>query len=288
MRFEAENKESFQFGNKKSVISKNNEHQKGKGVEKKDGWEYPKYTAKKSASTNNVGITVFIPVDLTEEIEVMNENPPVSNIKQGDLARSVSFNKLASCSNSTRACSGLNEKAKEAKTLERQRAKEVAKKGHVKPAHNFLDAHEKFLIGVATKGVVKLFNAVNKAQHAQKGLNPSKSKDAKVIGKRRREAFLSGIGKKPRNASDTHGKGPKPSEKEDNEPAWAPLRDSYMLTSSKLKNWDKMPVRTLHECFLLCMILHSLCFDFIFSYFSGTNVDDDMGEMLRGSSDDED
>ncbi|KAF6146505.1 hypothetical protein GIB67_037805 [Kingdonia uniflora] len=136
----------------------------------------------------------------------------------------------------------------------------VAEKGHVKPAHNFLDSHEKFLIGVATKGVVKLFNAVNKAQHAQKGLNPSRSKDAKVIGKRRREAFLSGIGKKPRNASDTRGKGPKPSEKEDDGPAWAPLRDSYMLTSSKLKNWDKMP----------------------------ETVEDDMGEMRRGSSDDED
>ncbi|KAF6139482.1 hypothetical protein GIB67_033161 [Kingdonia uniflora] len=121
------------------------------------------------------------------------------------------------------------------------------------PAHNFLDSHEKFLIGVATK-------EVNKAQHAQKGLNPSRSKDAKVIGKRRREAFLSGIGKKPRNASDTRGKGPKPSEKEDDGPAWAPLRDSYMLTSSKLKNWDKMP----------------------------ETVEDDMGEMRRGSSDDED
>ncbi|KAF6166046.1 hypothetical protein GIB67_012943 [Kingdonia uniflora] len=119
MRIEAENKEGFQVGNKKSVISKNNEHQKGKEVEKKDGWEYPKYTAKKSASTNNVGITAFILVDLTEEIEEKNENPHVNNIKQGDLARSVSFNKLVSCSNSTRACSGLNEKAKEATTLEK-------------------------------------------------------------------------------------------------------------------------------------------------------------------------
>ncbi|KAF6163594.1 hypothetical protein GIB67_022159 [Kingdonia uniflora] len=128
MRIEAENKEGFQLGNKKSVISKNNEHQKGKEVEKKDGWEYPKYTAKKSVSTNNVGITAFIPVDLTEEIEEMNENPPVSNIKQGDLARSVSFNKLVSCSNSTRACSGLNEKAKEATTLEKQRVKEAMEK----------------------------------------------------------------------------------------------------------------------------------------------------------------
>lgn len=30
---------------------------------------------------------------------------------------------------------------------------------------------------------------------------------------------------------------------EDEQPAWAPLRDNYMLTSSKLKDWDKMPVR---------------------------------------------
>lgn len=28
-------------------------------------------------------------------------------------------------------------------------------------------------------------------------------------------------------------------------PAWAPLRDNYMLTNSKLKDWDKMPVRTI-------------------------------------------
>lgn len=26
-------------------------------------------------------------------------------------------------------------------------------------------------------------------------------------------------------------------------PAWAPLRDNYMLTNSKLKDWDKIPVR---------------------------------------------
>lgn len=25
-------------------------------------------------------------------------------------------------------------------------------------------------------------------------------------------------------------------------PAWAPLRDNYMLTNSKLKDWDKFPV----------------------------------------------
>lgn len=114
----------------------------------------------------------------------------------------------------------------------------VGEKGHMKPA-NFLDTHEKFLIGVATKGAVKLFNAVNKAQNAQKGLNPSRSKDAKVIKKRRKEAFFSELSKMPSQSTDT-------SAKVDGEgPAWAPLRDNYMLTNSKLKDWDKMPETTL-------------------------------------------
>ncbi|KAF2288993.1 hypothetical protein GH714_023542 [Hevea brasiliensis] len=115
----------------------------------------------------------------------------------------------------------------------------VGEKGHVKPA-NYLDSHEKFLIGVATKGVVKLFNAVNKAQNAQKGLDPSRTKDAKVIKKRRKEAFFSELGKTPvsdRNAKVHKSSGPVDSEG----PSWAPLRDNYMLTNSKLKDWDKMP-----------------------------------------------
>ncbi|RZC50517.1 hypothetical protein C5167_018940 [Papaver somniferum] len=53
-------------------------------------------------------------------------------------------------------------------------------KGHVKlPA--YLDSHDKFLMSVAAKGVIKLFTAVSKAQNAQKGLNPSRAKDAKGI-----------------------------------------------------------------------------------------------------------
>ncbi|RHN65930.1 putative ribosomal RNA-processing protein [Medicago truncatula] len=112
----------------------------------------------------------------------------------------------------------------------------LAEKGHVTPA-NYLDAHEKFLISVATKGVVKLFNAVNKAQVAQKGLDPSKNRDAKVIKKRTKEAFFSALGKPAigtsakANASTNKG--------EDEQPSWAPLRDNYMLTSSRIKDWDK-------------------------------------------------
>ncbi|KAA3474766.1 RRP15-like protein [Gossypium australe] len=121
----------------------------------------------------------------------------------------------------------------------------VAEKGHVKPA-NYLDSQEKFLIGIATKGVVKLFNAVNKAQKAQKGLDPSRSKDAKVIRKRRKEAFFSELGKTSLPARDSSSKGNTSSDSMNDEgPAWAPLRDNYMLTNPKLKDWDKMADSTI-------------------------------------------
>ncbi|KAM7498474.1 hypothetical protein LguiA_022888 [Lonicera macranthoides] len=116
----------------------------------------------------------------------------------------------------------------------------VREKGHVKPANNYLDPHEKFLIGVATKGVKLagfelndlIIIQVNKAQNAQKGLNPLRSKDAKVIKKRKKEAFFSELSKMPSADSSTKADG--------EGPGWAPLRDNYMLTNSKLKDWDKM------------------------------------------------
>ncbi|XP_027076441.1 uncharacterized protein [Coffea arabica] len=117
----------------------------------------------------------------------------------------------------------------------------VGEKGHVKPA-NYLDSHEKHLVGVATRGVVKLFNAVNKAQHSQRGLNPSRSKDEKVIKKQRKEAFFSVLGQTPsQNTGSIEKIGASAGTGSVDAPAWAPLRDNYMLTNSKLKDWDKMP-----------------------------------------------
>ncbi|MBA0579219.1 hypothetical protein Gorai_021482, partial [Gossypium raimondii] len=78
---------------------------------------------------------------------------------------------------------------------------------------------------------------VNKAQKAQKGLDPSRSKDAKVIRRRRKEAFFSELGKTSRDSSSKGNTSSDPRNEE--EPAWAPLRDNYMLTNPKLKNWDK-------------------------------------------------
>ncbi|KAF7827224.1 RRP15-like protein [Senna tora] len=136
----------------------------------------------------------------------------------------------------------------------------IAEKGHVKPA-TYLDSHEKFLTSVATKGVVKLFNAVNKAQTAQKGLDSSRIKDAKEIRKRTKAAFFSELGK-PSLPAGTSAKGHASTGKlKVEEPAWAPLRDNYMLTSSRLKDWDKMPDK---------------------------NAADDIGKMSVDSSSDED
>ncbi|TYH44052.1 hypothetical protein ES332_D11G167700v1 [Gossypium tomentosum] len=85
-----------------------------------------------------------------------------------------------------------------------------------------------------------LILSVNKAQKAQKGLDPSRSKDAKVIRKRRKEAFFSELGKTSLPARDSSSKGNTSDSRNDEGPAWAPLRDNYMLTNPKLKDWDKM------------------------------------------------
>ncbi|PHT49159.1 hypothetical protein CQW23_13367 [Capsicum baccatum] len=120
----------------------------------------------------------------------------------------------------------------------------IREKGHVKP-ENFLDSHEKSLVVIATKGVVKLFNAVNKAQHAQKGLNPSRAKDEKAIKKRRREVFFSELGKTPSQTAVS--KAGASNSLNDEGPSWAPLRDNYMLANPKLKDWDKNPDTTVAD-----------------------------------------
>ncbi|XP_031485148.1 uncharacterized protein LOC116254144 isoform X2 [Nymphaea colorata] len=88
------------------------------------------------------------------------------------------------------------EEEQKVKVVAKKERQLIAEKGHVKP-EKFLDSREKFLVSVATKGVVKLFNAVNKAQVAHKSMNNSKSKDAREASKRSKETFLTEL----RNAS---------------------------------------------------------------------------------------
>ncbi|XP_051227271.1 uncharacterized protein [Lolium perenne] len=105
----------------------------------------------------------------------------------------------------------------------------AAQKGHVMPA-NHVDNKEKMLIKVATQGVVRLFNEVSKRQ-ARKGLNPSRSK---ALAKEGTHSVPSSQGQKGQASS----KFSKHIGKDEDEPGWAPLRDTYML-GTKLKDWDK-------------------------------------------------
>ncbi|KAM0876750.1 hypothetical protein ACQ4PT_035968 [Festuca glaucescens] len=105
----------------------------------------------------------------------------------------------------------------------------AAQKGHVMPA-NHVDNKEKMLIKVATQGVVRLFNEVSKRQ-ARKGLNPSRSK---ALAKAGTHSVPSSQGQKGQASS----KFSKHIGKDEDEPGWAPLRDTYML-GTKLKDWDK-------------------------------------------------
>nr|GLL34909.1 RRP15-like protein [Ipomoea trifida] len=83
---------------------------------------------------------------------------------------------------------------------------------------------------------------VNKAQHAQRGLNPSRAKDEKTIKKRKKEAFFSELGKTSSQSTSIVQKiGTSGGSRDQDGPAWAPLRDNYMLANPKLKDWDKKP-----------------------------------------------
>ena len=83
-------------------------------------------------------------------------------------------------------------------------------------------------------------------------------------------------------------------------PAWAPLRDNYMLTNSKLKDWDKIPVRTLFIYTMLNVTLvegssspclyHHPSNPIVSSFFcmQETAATDDFGRMSEDSSSDGD
>ncbi|CAD6227095.1 unnamed protein product [Miscanthus lutarioriparius] len=82
---------------------------------------------------------------------------------------------------------------------------------------------------------------VSMAQKPRKDLNPSRTKDAKVLEKERKNTFLAELDMPSRQdkKSKASSNFSKHTGKDEDEPAWAPLRDTYML-GSKLKEWDKM------------------------------------------------
>lgn len=192
--------------------------------------------------------------DEDEDEEEGASSSAVTRFEQGCRAFRVAFLKIMAkklpddplgpilSAHKTLVAAKLAEEVEEHKPKREARKEKrvAAEKGHVIPKDH-LDSKEKELIKVATKGVVRLFNAVSKAQKSRKDLNPSRTKDAKVIAKERKNTFLAELKvpshqDKKRNISSNFSKH---AVKDEDEPAWAPLRDTYML-GSKLKDWDKM------------------------------------------------
>ncbi|URE30565.1 Rrp15p [Musa troglodytarum] len=105
----------------------------------------------------------------------------------------------------------LAEEVSEHKTkAEMKKEKQMeAERGHVKAA-NFLDAREKLLISVATKGEHVVLDEKKSLVFTIAFRLLMQFCDSKSMDK-------------------------------NSELGWAPLRNNYMLTSSKLKDWDKMP-----------------------------------------------
>uniref|UniRef100_M8CHJ0 RRP15-like protein n=2 Tax=Triticinae TaxID=1648030 RepID=M8CHJ0_AEGTA len=122
----------------------------------------------------------------------------------------------------------------------------AAQKGHKIP-ENAIDNKEKMLIKVATQGVVRLFNEVSKRQtrkalakhsvpssEGQQGQGSSKFSKKSLQRSNISQNMLLGAGYLiPAAFQDSQNIG-----KGEDEPGWAPLRDTYML-GSKLKDWDK-------------------------------------------------
>ncbi|OUS45246.1 Rrp15p-domain-containing protein [Ostreococcus tauri] len=123
-------------------------------------------------------------------------------------------------------------KAEEKERKERKRAKlEIKNRGHVKPQPRGRDVEsdmlERRLQNTATKGVVRLFKAVSKAQED--------SQKARLM--RRKDALIS----KTKFLEELRGGDKTPAAGEEEKASRASfLQDDFMLSSGgKMKDWDK-------------------------------------------------
>ena len=133
---------------------------------------------------------------------------------------------------------------KKARAADKKRKLELRERGHVVPVKGVADPAsdqlERKLLQTATRGVVRLFNAVSQAQRAaaeKKTDGNAKKKDmtkAEFLAQLRNSA----LGR----PSPMHRLGLEPVEKKEEEPKagkWDVLTDGYLMGRNKLKDWDK-------------------------------------------------
>lgn len=131
---------------------------------------------------------------------------------------------------------------RKAKSKSKREKQALREKGHTIMAL-YPVVKDRELIKLATKGVVKLFNAVSKAQSVQEAAKTSKESEVKEVAKRSKSTFLATLQGGNRAVSQTLNMQQRlpDSNKEgtiEDQPGWSALRDSFMLGKSRLKDWD--------------------------------------------------
>eukprot|EP00743_Colponemidia_sp_Colp-15_P009508 GILK01010397.1.p1 GENE.GILK01010397.1~~GILK01010397.1.p1 ORF type:complete len:298 (+),score=96.17 GILK01010397.1:122-895(+) len=133
------------------------------------------------------------------------------------------------------------EQMKKAKELAREK-KRLKNKDHVLPDILNKD-FERQLLKLATKGVVKLFNAVSQHQKSQDSISSTKVEDKKLkvdkVDQLSKANFLQLL-KKNNNESKSSSKLTKaePDSSSSKSPSWSVFKDDYLM-SAKMKDWDK-------------------------------------------------
>ncbi|XP_029180012.2 RRP15-like protein [Acropora millepora] len=135
---------------------------------------------------------------------------------------------------------------KEEKVLKKLKSEErqvVYEKGRVKPTGSTLD-YEKTLAGIATRGVVKLFNAVSKHQKEMESRlkeAPTEAKKSKVVESMSKSAFLSMLkssSEKPKSKDQPNMKASDVTSVESAPSTWNILRDDFMM-GAKMRDWNR-------------------------------------------------
>ena len=130
---------------------------------------------------------------------------------------------------------------KRARSLEKRKKLELRERGHVVPARGVAnpasDKLERRLLQTATRGVVRLFNAVSKAQKAvaDAGKRKGGSLKPKELTRGSFLAELKKSGERERAEAKTEEK----NREEGGGGGWDVLSDGYLMGRNKLKDWDK-------------------------------------------------
>ena len=130
---------------------------------------------------------------------------------------------------------------KRARSLEKRKKLELRERGHVVPARGVVnpasDKLERRMLQTATRGVVRLFNAVSKAQKA--AADAGKRKGGTLKPKElTKGSFLAEL-KKSGERERAEAKKEEKKEEEGGGRGWDVLSDGYLMGRNKLKDWDK-------------------------------------------------